>query len=70
MPKNKKYSTAEHQLKNYFQPSKLIGKIKCASKKITTKTAVQMGYGMNAQEEEVDEEYNNSCNTMAQAHLV
>ena len=38
-------------------------------KKFTTKTAGQMGFGMNAQEEEVDEEYGNACSNMAQPHL-
>ena len=28
-----------------------------------------MGFGINAQEEEVAEEYDNTCNNMAQAHL-
>ena len=39
-------------------------------KKITTMTTDQMGLEMNAQEEEVDEEYDNTCSNMAQAHLM
>ena len=37
--------------------------------KRTTKTAGKLGYGMNAIQEEVDEEYDESCQMMAQAHL-
>ena len=37
--------------------------------KRTTKTAGKMGYGMNAVQEEVDLEYDESCQMMAQAHL-
>ena len=36
---------------------------------MATITAGQMGFGVNTQGEEVDEEYNNSINNMAQAHL-
>ena len=38
-------------------------------KEFTTMTAGQMNFGINSQEEEVDEEYDNEFNNMAQAHL-
>ena len=37
--------------------------------KLTTKTAGQMGLGMNAIQEEIDEEYDESCQMMAHVHL-
>ena len=37
--------------------------------KFTTKMAGQMGFGMNAIQEEVEEEYDESFQMMTQAHL-
>ena len=44
---------------------KMFGQVKT----FTTMTAGQIGSGMNAQEEEVGEEYDNACNNIVQAHL-
>ena len=37
--------------------------------KFTTKTAGQMGFGMNVIQEEINKEYGEACHNMAQAYL-
>ena len=68
MLKSKKIWYGRTPAQNNFPAFKTYWANQVRIKKITTKMAGQMGFGMNAMEETVDNEYNNTCNNMAQAH--
>ena len=68
MLKSKKIWYGRTPAQNNFPALKTYWANQVRIKKITTKMAGQMSFGMNAMEETVKKEYNNTCNNMAQAH--